>query len=216
MVRRTPRSTRTDTLFPYTTLFRSTVDRRLRVALGNRLRVHQVEVAAAVLRLRGIAVPALHVEVVDADVADRATIQVRLAHHAHQCGVAAVGRAVDARPRRVRDALGDGPAHRVGEVVLHRGAPLAVTGELEARAVTAGAALVHLQHGVTAIGQQLDFGVEAQLVARAVGAAVRMDDQRQVLAIASGRHGEIAQDDQAAGGFDSRGEGPAGEERGRT
>src|SRR3546814_5017798 len=69
------------------------------------------------------------VEVVDADVADRATIQVRLAHHAHQCGVAAVGRAVDARPRRVRDALGDGPAHRVGEVVLHRRAPLARSAE---------------------------------------------------------------------------------------
>src|SRR3546814_3488284 len=114
----------------------------------DRLRVHQVEVAAAVLRLRGIAVPALHVEVVDADVADRATIQVRLAHHAHQCGVAAVGRAVDARPRRVRDALGDGPAHRVGEVVLHRGAPLAVTGEPEARAVTPGAPHVHTPTGV--------------------------------------------------------------------
>src|SRR3546814_3705335 len=29
MIRRPPRSTRTDTLFPYTTLFRSAVDRRL-------------------------------------------------------------------------------------------------------------------------------------------------------------------------------------------
>src|SRR3546814_5674376 len=31
MIRRPPRSTRTDTLFPYTTLFRSTVMRNLRV-----------------------------------------------------------------------------------------------------------------------------------------------------------------------------------------
>src|SRR3546814_7601307 len=95
MIRRPPRSQRTATLFPSTTLFRSqlvhvldrnalvlgavdehdrrldpvhAIDRRLRVALGHRFRVHEVEVAAAVLRLRGIAVPALHVEVVDADV----------------------------------------------------------------------------------------------------------------------------------------------------
>src|SRR3546814_6491146 len=32
MIRRPPRSTRTDTLFPYTTLFRSTVDQRIRAA----------------------------------------------------------------------------------------------------------------------------------------------------------------------------------------
>src|SRR3546814_12269897 len=36
MIRRPPRSTRTDTLFPYTTLFRSGVDRRLRVAQQRR------------------------------------------------------------------------------------------------------------------------------------------------------------------------------------
>src|SRR3546814_1831603 len=34
MIRRPPRSTRTDTLFPYTTLFRSLLDRRLRLAIG--------------------------------------------------------------------------------------------------------------------------------------------------------------------------------------
>src|SRR3546814_2084422 len=34
MIRRPPRSTRTDTLFPYTTLFRSTFDSTLRVRLG--------------------------------------------------------------------------------------------------------------------------------------------------------------------------------------
>src|SRR3546814_7089174 len=33
MIRRQPRSTRTDTLFPYTTLFRSTLERSLRAAL---------------------------------------------------------------------------------------------------------------------------------------------------------------------------------------
>src|SRR3546814_9505511 len=38
MIRRPPRSTRTDTLFPYTTLFRSGVFRRdQRIAVGRRL-----------------------------------------------------------------------------------------------------------------------------------------------------------------------------------
>src|SRR3546814_5571140 len=35
MIRRPPRSTRTDTLFPYTTLFRSDDGRRLRHAIGH-------------------------------------------------------------------------------------------------------------------------------------------------------------------------------------
>src|SRR3546814_14218737 len=37
MIRRPPRSTRTDTLFPYTTLFRSVVDGRLRLPLTHDL-----------------------------------------------------------------------------------------------------------------------------------------------------------------------------------
>src|SRR3546814_14363119 len=43
MIRRPPRSTRTDTLFPYTTLFRSPVDWRAGVAsLARSIRVFQV------------------------------------------------------------------------------------------------------------------------------------------------------------------------------
>src|SRR3546814_3560345 len=40
MIRRPPRSTRTDTLFPYTTLFRSPADRRRRPRDGLRLGRH--------------------------------------------------------------------------------------------------------------------------------------------------------------------------------
>src|SRR3546814_6919823 len=46
MIRRPPRSTRTDTLFPYTTLFRSVVDHLAEAqpddALGEHLRQHDV------------------------------------------------------------------------------------------------------------------------------------------------------------------------------
>src|SRR3546814_15083790 len=38
MIRRPPRSTRTDTLFPYTTLFRSAVSRRRRTGSASRCR----------------------------------------------------------------------------------------------------------------------------------------------------------------------------------
>src|SRR3546814_8870539 len=39
MIRRPPRSTRTDTLFPYTTLFRSAVGRKIAVIEGMRVQV---------------------------------------------------------------------------------------------------------------------------------------------------------------------------------
>src|SRR3546814_10284706 len=55
MIRRPPRSTRTDTLFPYTTLFRSgRVDepRRPRVEGAARLHRHRAHRAGAGLRLR--------------------------------------------------------------------------------------------------------------------------------------------------------------------
>src|SRR3546814_20146642 len=42
MLRRPPRSTRTDTLFPYTTLFRSLLQRQLAVLLPERLRTRGV------------------------------------------------------------------------------------------------------------------------------------------------------------------------------
>src|SRR3546814_8152692 len=40
MIRRPPRSTRTDTLFPYTTLFRSNLSRTPRAARADRLAKH--------------------------------------------------------------------------------------------------------------------------------------------------------------------------------
>src|SRR3546814_15144014 len=63
MIRRPPRSTRTDTLFPYTTLFRSTADLfiapekltdAVRAHLGNSVRVHdRTAFEAALTDLKG-------------------------------------------------------------------------------------------------------------------------------------------------------------------
>src|SRR3546814_14126200 len=52
MIRRPPRSTRTDTLFPYTTLFRSVLDRLPRWPIGSP-RITSVTMALPGARLRG-------------------------------------------------------------------------------------------------------------------------------------------------------------------
>src|SRR3546814_14159188 len=54
MIRRPPRSTRTDTLFPYTTLFRSPVELHLRVDLGIALDLVDVAVEDAAIAVAGI------------------------------------------------------------------------------------------------------------------------------------------------------------------
>src|SRR3546814_7118286 len=58
MIRRPPRSTRTDTLFPYTTLFRSDFDEQL-VALADKLALtsEQRDLARQRLRDRHLAAP---------------------------------------------------------------------------------------------------------------------------------------------------------------
>src|SRR3546814_7741612 len=63
MIRRPPRSTRTDTLFPYTTLFRSLVDRQLRglrqarAELGERIRqvLQRIDAVATEIELLQLA-----------------------------------------------------------------------------------------------------------------------------------------------------------------
>src|SRR3546814_9928399 len=51
MIRRPPRFTRTDTLFPYTTLFRSVVDASLTVAAFNRRFVELLDLPPGKLRV---------------------------------------------------------------------------------------------------------------------------------------------------------------------
>src|SRR5690606_16562330 len=81
-----------------------------------------------------------HRQVIDTDISDGAAVQVRLAHHAHQRGICTVARAVDADPLRVGVALLDRPAGGVGDIVLHRAAPLARACLPERATVVAGPA----------------------------------------------------------------------------
>jgi len=82
---------------------------------------------------------------------------------------------VDADAIRIGDAFGDRPAGGVGQIVLHRPAPLAIAGQQEGAPVAAGAPEIDLQHGVTIGDQPLDGGVEAPLVAFTDGPTVRVD-----------------------------------------
>src|SRR3546814_7530062 len=52
MIRRPPRSTRTDTLFPYTTLFRSLRPRRLEIARNQRADLLRLRVISVVIARR--------------------------------------------------------------------------------------------------------------------------------------------------------------------
>src|SRR3546814_8450769 len=76
MLRRPPRSTRTDTLFPYTTLFRSHLDadgkRRLFADLHAALAPGGVFVLADVVQPAGDAGSAIAAELWDQEVRDRA------------------------------------------------------------------------------------------------------------------------------------------------
>src|SRR3546814_20015533 len=83
MIRRPPRSTRTDTLFPYTTLFRSVADAGVDRSLGKDLGAtpHHVLVLDAGLVGEAEAVPADAVEMVAGVGADH-----RLGEHRHALG----------------------------------------------------------------------------------------------------------------------------------
>src|SRR3546814_12240585 len=60
MIRRPPRSTRTDTLFPYTTLFRSTVEEKLTSNIATIGENQSLRRAAVVAVKDGVVVPYVH------------------------------------------------------------------------------------------------------------------------------------------------------------
>ncbi|AEK60531.1 hypothetical protein CFU_0697 [Collimonas fungivorans Ter331] len=132
----------------------------------------------------------------DADIIDRRRIQVRREGDSGQRRIPAVGAAVDRYPLGIGDALLDQPLHAIGDVVLHGLAPLLERRFPELAAVAGRAAVVHLQHGIAAVGQQLHFRVVAPDVAHP-RAAVRIDDHRQVLRIFAERQRQVAVDHQA-------------------
>src|SRR3546814_8891604 len=105
MIRRPPRSTRTDTLFPYTTLFRSRVREgeqhqplQYRDRAQRRPQVrHHLSVVAHVLQERIAAVE--HDHAVAA--LERRAVRLQAALEGIEAGIAAGGLAVDARGLRV-------------------------------------------------------------------------------------------------------------------
>jgi hypothetical protein len=117
-------------------------------------------------------------QVVHADVAHGAAIQVRLARDRHQRGVSAIAGAVHAHALAIGDALLDRPARGIGEVVLHLAAPLARAQVLELATAAARAAIVHLQDRVTARREKLRFVIEAPAIENTVRAAVYKHDRR--------------------------------------
>src|SRR5690606_8741233 len=88
-------------------------------------------------------------------------------------------------------------------------APMQMTGVLERPSETAGASIVHLQHGIPTAGKKLGFPVEAPLLAWPDGAAMWMDDEGKVGPVRAVRNGEVTVDElpvprRERDGFDRR------------
>src|SRR3546814_4531255 len=79
MIRRPPRSTRTDTLFPYTTLFRSPPDRVLSIKEG---RIVKADEELAVRRIR-IGAARHRADAADMRFGGKFRLQIRLLRSAH-------------------------------------------------------------------------------------------------------------------------------------
>ena len=139
-------------------------------------------------------------QVCDAHVIDRRGVEVGCKSDAGERGVAAVTAAVDGDSLWIGDALLDQPLHAVGDVVLHLVAPLLESCLPELSPVAGRAAEIHLQHGVAAIGQELDLRIVAPAVARP-RAAVRVNHHWQILRLPSRREREVAVDREAVARF---------------
>src|SRR3546814_19669090 len=83
MIRRPPRSTRTDTLFPYTTLFRSTFSRRREMGWGGergkRMGVHAVSPLRNI-QLNPVALPLRHAITDATAMKDRKSTRLNSSH----------------------------------------------------------------------------------------------------------------------------------------
>ena len=126
----------------------------------------------------------------DADVVDGGGEDVGGEGDADQRGIATVGAAEDRDTIAVRVALLDRPVHGVDEVVVHLARELTDGGLHERLAEAGRSAEVDLQHRITAVGEQLGFGVEAPAVARP-RAAVDEQHQRQPFRLDPDRQREI-------------------------
>src|SRR3546814_20115525 len=104
MIRRPPRATRTDTLFPYTTLFRSHLDVGF-IQAPARIKATPPEPAQPLLHLRGVALdPAI----------DRRTVDRNAAFRQHFLKVA------------IADRIATIPAHRPQDHITLEMAPLEI------------------------------------------------------------------------------------------
>src|SRR5208282_2262900 len=94
-------------------------------------------------------------EIRDADIIDSGGIKVGGKGHAGQSGVASVASAIDAHTLGIGNAFPDEPVDTISDIILHVLTPLLEALFPKSPAVTSGAAIVHLENGETAVGQEL-------------------------------------------------------------
>mmetsp|Transcript_9629 Transcript_9629/g.22435 ORF Transcript_9629/g.22435 Transcript_9629/m.22435 type:complete len:502 (+) Transcript_9629:4229-5734(+) len=161
--------------------------------LGVGVRVGHEALHAVVLPLLADVAPVdagQQADVGHADPVDGALEQLALRDRTHHGRIAAVAGAHDAGALRVGPASLDGPVQRVGEVVLHRQAPLFPAGAEVLEAVARAAAVLGLQHEVAAAGQELGVRFPRPVGAAHIGAAMHEDDDGRLALDATRRLGD--------------------------
>jgi hypothetical protein len=106
-----------------------------------------------------------------ADVGDRTVCYPAAIEFGRKCEagerrVTAIGYTINSDTFRGGDFLVDESAYAIGDVILHRPAPLFETRLDEGSSVADGAAIVDLQHCVSAVGEKLDLRIRPPLITR--------------------------------------------------
>src|SRR6516165_4824055 len=102
----------------------------------------------------------------NADPVDRGDEDVGSERGARERRIAAIARAHDRDAFGIGNAALDRPTHAVDQVVVHLAGELARAGEQELASVSGRAAVIDLQHGVAAVGEELDRRIVAPMILR--------------------------------------------------
>src|SRR6266404_6297350 len=105
-------------------------------------------------------------EIGDANVINTGCIQVWRFDETLEHSVATVAASIDAHALWISDSLLNDPVHSIGDVILHRTAPLFKAGFKKFSSVAGRSPEIHLQNGIAPIREELDLGIKFPIVAR--------------------------------------------------
>src|SRR5260221_7676334 len=122
-------------------------------------------------------------EIGDANVINTGRIQVWRFDETLEYSVATIAASIDAHALWIGDSLLNDPVHSIGDVILHRTAPLFKAGFKKFSSVAGRSPEIHLINGIAPISSDMDLVIKFPIVARP-RSAVWIDHNRQIFWIA--------------------------------